>query len=169
MPTLIAIRQAVPQDVEVVSGILREVAQWQEQAGAPLWLDGELTPDKIAAEIASGFFFLADSASDPAGTVKFQREDQLFWPDVPDPNAAYVHRLAVRRRYAGQGVSTALLTWAAERTHSLGRRVLRLDCDADRPKLRAFYESFGFRLHSYRQVGSYFVARYELDVAKRML
>ncbi|MGH9572336.1 MAG: GNAT family N-acetyltransferase [Candidatus Acidiferrales bacterium] len=165
MSSLIEIRQAVPEDAETVSGILTEVALWQEQLGAPLWLDGELIPQKIGVEIRSGLFFLAEYAGEPAGTVRFQFEDQLFWPDAPNPGAVYVHRLAVRRLYTGKGISTALLAWAAERTHCVGRRFLRLDCDADRPKLRAIYESFGFRHHSYRQVGSYFVARYELDVA----
>lgn len=164
MSSLIEIRQAVPADTEIVSRILVEVAQWQEQAGAPLWLDGELGPEKIGAEISSGLFFVAEYANDPAGTVKFQLEDQLFWPDAPNPDAAYVHRLAVRRRYAGKGISMALLAWAVDQTQRLGRRFLRLDCDADRPKLRAIYESFGFQHHSYRHVGSYFVARYELDV-----
>jgi hypothetical protein len=38
---------------------------------------------------------------------------------------------------------------------------LRLDCEASRPRLRAVYEGFGFRHHSDRQVGPYFVSRYE--------
>jgi GNAT superfamily N-acetyltransferase len=75
-----------------------------------------------------------------------------------------VHRLAVRRAFAGQGVSVALLEWTVDRARTLGKRYLRLDCDADRPRLRALYERFGFRLHSYRQVGSYYVARYELQI-----
>ena len=41
---------------------------------------------------------------------------------------------------------------------------LRLDCDNERSRLRALYERFGFRLHSVRQVGAYFVARYELPL-----
>jgi GNAT superfamily N-acetyltransferase len=75
-----------------------------------------------------------------------------------------VHRLAVRRANAGQGISIALLQWAVEHARSLGKRYLRLDCDADRPRLRALYEGFGFRLHSYRQVGAYYVSRYELQI-----
>lgn len=164
MSSFIEIRQAVPADTEIVSRILMEAGRWQEQLGAPLWLDGELIPETIGAEIAAGLFFVAEYANDPAGTMKFQLEDQLFWPDAPNPDAAYIHRLAVRRRYAGKGISTALLACAVERARHLGRCFLRLDCDADRPKLRGIYESFGFRQHSYRQVGSYFVARYELDV-----
>jgi GNAT superfamily N-acetyltransferase len=67
----------------------------------------------------------------------------------------------VARRFKGQGVSTALLTWAVEHARALGRRYVRLDCDHSRPKLRELYERFGFQFHSYRQVGPYYVARYE--------
>jgi hypothetical protein len=48
----------------------------------------------------------------------------------------------------------------------LGRRYLRLDCEASRTRLRAVYERIGFRFHSDKQVGSYFIARYEYDVAE---
>ena len=36
-----------------------------------------------------------------------------------------------------------------------------------RTKLRALYERCGFRLHSYRQVTSYYVARYEYPLDPR--
>ena len=65
-----------------------------------------------------------------------------------------MHRLVVRRRFKGQSLSTSLLQWAADRAREMGKRSLRLDCDASRPKLRALYERFGFRLHSFRQVGA---------------
>ena len=71
----------------------------------------------------------------------------------------------VRRAFKGHGVSRALLEWAKGHARAQGRSRLRLDCDADRPKLRALYESCGFRLHSYRQVGPYYVSRYEIETA----
>jgi GNAT superfamily N-acetyltransferase len=98
------------------------------------------------------------------GTVKFQLQDDLFWPDLPADEASFVHRLAVRRSHAGGTVSSALLRWAVERARSYHRRFLRLDCDAARPKVRAVYERFGFRYHSDRQVGPYLVARYQYEV-----
>jgi GNAT superfamily N-acetyltransferase len=159
-----SIRQATTQDAEVVSGILQEAAHWLEQIGKPLWQNNELVPARIATDVAAGLFFLAECSGEAAGTVKFQLEDLEFWPDFPQPDAAYIHRLAVRRRFAGGDVSTALMRWAVDWTRSLGRRYLRLDCDAARPKLRAVYERFGFQHHSDRQVGPYFVARYELAV-----
>lgn len=132
----------------------------------PMWRDDELAADRIEADVAAGFFFLAECSDEVAGIVKFQLEDLLFWPDVPQEQSAFVHRLAVRRRFAGGGVSSALLGWAALRAQSLGRRFLRLDCEASRTKLRSVYERFGFRHHSDRQVGPYFVSRYEYEVAK---
>jgi len=109
-------------------------------------------------------FFLAESDGEPAGTIKYQLEDKLFWPDVPQNDSAFIHRLAVRRRFAGGEVSSALLLWAIARTHALGRRYLRLNCVASRPRLQALYESIGFRFHSNRQVGTYYVSPYEFDV-----
>jgi GNAT superfamily N-acetyltransferase len=164
MANEIEIRQATPQDVQIVSDILKEAARWLEQMGMPLWRQGELEPERIAADVSAGLFFLAEYSGDPAGTMKFQLDDPVFWSDARPAEAAYVHRLAVRRPYAGAGLSTALLHWAVERTSALGRRYLRLDCDASRPRLRSVYERFGFRYHSDRQVGPYLVSRYEYDV-----
>ncbi|HEY9735297.1 MAG TPA: GNAT family N-acetyltransferase, partial [Trichocoleus sp.] len=59
---------------------------------------------------------------------------------------------------------TALMQWAVEHSRELGKRYLRLDCAADRSRLRQLYEKFGFRHHSDRQVGPYYVARYEYEV-----
>jgi GNAT superfamily N-acetyltransferase len=155
------IRQAIPQDAEKVMGILREAAQWLEQSGMSMWRDDELSPARIAADIGAGQFFLAEREGVAAGVVKFQLEDSLFWPDVPRNQSAFVHRLAVRRRFAGGGISSALLGWAVERARTLGKEYLRLDCEASRLRLRAVYEKLGFRHHSDRQVGPYFVSRYE--------
>ena len=126
-----------------------------------MWRDGELTDESISADVAGGLFYIAKSDLEVAGTIKFQLEDALFWPDVPQDESAFVHRLAIRRKFAGRGISEAMLHWAVNRARSLDQRYLRLDCEAARPRLREVYERFGFRHHSDRQVGPYFVARYE--------
>ena len=160
----VTIQPATSDDCGAVSDILLEAASWLAQRGTPMWRAEEVTASRIREDVAAGLFFLATSAGEPAGTLKFQLSDPLFWPDVPD-DAAYVHRLAVRRRFASGALSAALLRWAAERAAEAGRRFLRLDCEASRPRLRAVYERFGFRHHSDRQVGPFFVARYEYPVA----
>jgi len=56
------------------------------------------------------------------------------------------------------------MQWAVDRARALGRTHVRLDCEASRPRLRAVYERFGFHHHSDRQVGPYFVSRYEFVI-----
>jgi GNAT superfamily N-acetyltransferase len=162
------IRQAHPADTSAIEAMLLEAAEWVDALGEVMWDTGELAHDCIAAEVAAGQFFIAVADGEPAGAIRFQLADTLFWPDLPSDGSAFVHRLVVRRRFKGQGISTALLGWAVNHARALGRSHLRLDCDRSRPKLRALYEGFGFRFHSFRQVGPYDVARYQyrLDYAR---
>jgi GNAT superfamily N-acetyltransferase len=147
-------------DAAIVQEMLEEAAQWVDALGVVMWEEGELAPDRVDSEIAAGQFFIAEVDGDAAGALRFQLEDRLFWPDLVQDDSAFIHRLVVRRRHKGLGVSTALMQWAASRARKLGKRYLRLDCDANRPKLRTLYEGFGFRFHSFRQVGAYYVVRY---------
>ena len=158
------IRQAVPADAAVIHDMLVEAARWVDALGVVMWSDGELDRNAIAGEVTAGQFFIADVGGTPAGAIRFQERDLLFWPDIPQEESAFVHRLVVRRAFKGQGVSLALLEWSKQRARALGKRYLRLDCDAERTKLRALYEGSGFRLHSHRQLGPYYVARYEYEV-----
>ena len=155
------IRQAVASDTEQVCSVLREAALWLESRGEPLWRDDELRPDRLASEVARGLYFVGEATEVLVATVRFQLDDPLFWPDATPGEAAFIHRLAVRRGAAGGAASSAMMQWAVDRTQLLGRRFLRLDCEASRPRLRAVYERFGFVHHSDRTVGPYVVARYE--------
>jgi GNAT superfamily N-acetyltransferase len=159
------IRRATSADADAIVETLAEAARWVEDLdGTVMWVEGELEDERVRLEAAAGMFVVGEVDGRVAGAMRFQLEDQLFWPDLNAADSAFVHRLAVRRAFAGQGISTALLESAVDRARTLGRRYLRLDCDAERSRLRAFYERFGFRLHSYRQVGSYYVSRYEMQI-----
>ena len=151
-------------EAPLIHTMLCEAASWVDALGTVMWEDGELDPAHTDADVAAGLFAIAECHSVVAGAVRFQLDDPLFWPDLPSGASAFVHRLVVRRAFKGHGVSTALLEWAVTQTRGHGRAHLRLDCDAGRLKLRAVYEAFGFQLHSYRHVGPYYVARYELPV-----
>lgn len=159
------VRQAGLDDLEVVSSILSEAAAWQDAAGAPLWNAEALDPDALQGEVAAGLYWLALAGDEPVGCVRYQLEDPLFWPDAALGEAAYVHRLAVRRDHAGGAVSKALLDWAKAHARERGHAYLRLDCDAGRKKLCAFYEAHGFRPVGERAIGDYTVVLYEFDLA----
>ncbi len=159
----ITIRQAGPADAPLVEEMLLEAARWVDALGVVMWDEGELRREEIEADVTAGMYRIAEVDGVAAGAIRFQFEDRLFWPDLDEDDSAFVHRLVVRRAFKGKGVSMALLAWAVEHTRASGKRWLRLDCDAERTKLRQLYEAFGFRFHSYRQVTSYYVARYEFQ------
>ena len=158
------IRTADPAEAPIVEEMLLEAARWVDALGVVMWEEGELDSTRIAREVSEGQFVIAFVDGVAAGTIRFQLVDRQFWPDLVGDDSAFVHRLVVRRAFKGLGISQALLDWAVTHARSIGKRYLRLDCDAERTKLRELYERFGFRLHSYRQVGSYYVARYELPL-----
>ncbi|WP_434006142.1 GNAT family N-acetyltransferase [Escherichia coli] len=67
-------------------------------------------------------------------------EDPEFWPDALKGEAAYLHKLAVRRTHAGRGVSSALIEACAMRANAGVRQAAaRLP-----PNLRGLYERLGF-------------------------
>lgn len=156
-----SVHAAAPAEAPVVSAILQEAAAWCEARGMPLWKANELDPDRLKEEVEQGLFYRVQEGSETLAVFKFQGSDPLFWPDVPADEAAYVHRIAVKRQHAGRGLPAFLLDWCAEQARARGCAFLRLDTEASRPKLRAIYEGLGFRLHSERNVGPYRVARYE--------
>ena len=65
----LSIRQAMPQDVDVVADILREAARWLEDRGIAMWRDDELLLSQIADDVHSGLFFLAKCDGESAGTM----------------------------------------------------------------------------------------------------
>jgi len=162
----ILIRQAGIADVHTVSEILIEAESWLEKRDIPLWNVNDLSVESLLEDVTSGFYILAEANGKSAGTFKFVMMDPLCWPDVNDDESAFVHRVAVRREYAGGIVSTAMLKWAIDRARALGRCYLRLDCEISRTKLRKIYEQFGFQYHSDKHVGSYHVARYQYNILK---
>ena len=109
----ILVHQAISKDIPTVSDILNEAAQWLEYQGMSLWREDEVSLEGVRPDVEAGFFYLAFCADVPVGVIKFQTEDPLFWPDVPDGKSAFIHRLAVRRIFAGGSVSTAFVAMLA--------------------------------------------------------
>jgi GNAT superfamily N-acetyltransferase len=160
----IYVRQANSGDLSTVSEILAEAAAWLDRQNMSLWQPEHIALSFVRQDIELGLFYIAFCEGVAAGVVKFQTEDLEFWPDIIQTDSAFLHRLAVRRSFAGGKVSTQIFQWAIAHCRELCKHFLRLDCVADRPRLRSIYEQFGFKHHSDRQVGDYFVARYEYEI-----
>lgn len=132
-----------PQDRAVVLDILGEAASWLLARGIDQW-----RPERFRELIDQGDTYLARLDGDAVGTLALQWNDPLdekLWRSVANvEEAGYVHRLAVRRAFAGKDIGQYLLTWAAGVIAATGKSYLRLDCMAENPALCAYYERAGF-------------------------
>src|SRR5688572_11565177 len=97
----VEIRFAKETESTLVSSVLVEAATWIAGRGASIWPSEQLAADAIAADVAAGRFILAIAGTDAVGTARLTRDDPECWPDEASGVAVYVHRIAVRRTWAG--------------------------------------------------------------------
>lgn len=159
----LAITLAQTADLPLVLTILREAATWLWERDIPQWPPEEFTEDAYAPLIGQGAIALAWKNGQAVGTVTLLWSDPEIWgPD--DGQAGYVHKLAVKRLAAGQGVSHALLAWAEAQVTQAGRRYVRLDCWAGSDALRQFYTNAGFTVCGLTQEDTWQCALFEKAV-----
>ena len=150
-------------EIEIALEIMREAARWLIDTGRPLWRLEDLTREKILQGIAEEDVRVGWVGDEPAAAMILQWRDERFWPQALD-DSGYIHKLAMRRKFAGQGIAIHMLDWARQESLRKGTNYLRLDCAGDRPKLCAFYETYGFIQVDRRMVGPYDMAFYELKL-----
>jgi GNAT superfamily N-acetyltransferase len=156
-------KQASVDEIDEIADILNAAAEWLIKKGEKLWELSDLTVEKIRPDIEEGKYWVATKDGEIAGCIRYQNADPEYWDDVPHEDSAFVHRVAVKRHFAGQDLPRRMIDWAKEKARSEGKKYLRLDC-ADRPKLRAVYEKMGFIYHSKKERSPYYVIRYECDL-----
>ena len=146
--------------------VLVDASAWLRARGIEPGHPPRPLAELFAGTIAHGNMYIALVDGQPAAKMALTQEDRL-WNDLPG-KALYVHGLMVRRAYAGRQIGPALLRWADTLAERLGRPLLRLDCNADNPALRAYYERAGFTPRGEVTLPHRVAARYERAVARRV-
>jgi GNAT superfamily N-acetyltransferase len=137
------VRRAQQEDAVTVAGLLDEATVWVNDLGFSQW-PLPFPRDELAAAIGRGEVYVVESEDgEGVATVSMLPDDPEYWGDQP-PDAFYVHKLAVRRDQAGRGIGAAVVEWANAEAAEAGREFLRLDCLADNPGIRDYYEDLGF-------------------------
>lgn len=141
------IRAARPDEVDVIEGLLVEVSEWLASRDIDQW---QYPPhrDRILHALARGQVYLAILDGKPVGTLQLDDyADPEFWTSDDRPETAlYIHRMAVSRSAAGQGIGSVMLDWAARRAADSGKPRLRLDAWKTNPGLHRYYRGEGFQL-----------------------
>jgi ribosomal protein S18 acetylase RimI-like enzyme len=131
--------------------ILEEARQWIASQGINQWRM-PFTAEWIEQRIEAQEFHCLRCDNHPIAVFRLLESDPDFWPDA-EPNALYVHSLAVRRGYAGHGIGLSCLRWAEAQAKACGKHYLRLDCVPDNARLCTYYEQAGFTPGELRQAG----------------
>lgn len=108
---------AVYEDAESITGLLVRTAEWLRDRGSNQWsglLKGQDTHD-ITGSIENGHVFVFKKDEELAAVVMLLPEpsewDRTLWGDDGHEESIYLHRLAVSRRFAGQGLGARVLHW----------------------------------------------------------
>ena len=165
----ITIKQAETGDIPIIEEILLEVVNWLDSTDKPMWSKERVSWQGLKEFIIDNFY-IAYIGDNPAGCMAVVDYDPFIWSDIKKGESLFVHKLAVKRFAAGQGISDVLLEYAVNKCREKNIKTLRLDTDANRPKLMKLYENFGFVCvyKKTRYVGDkeYYIAYYEYDVNK---
>lgn len=143
----VEIRVVGPQHAAQALLILREASQWLAGRGLRPWSEYDLQRTDLPGQSAAGCLILGFSSTGPAACMLLQRSDPHYWPRAREGSALYLHKLAVRRAYAGCGWGTRMIAWAKTETQARGIRRLRLDTLPDSPPAE-LYVAHGFRFVS---------------------
>lgn len=132
-------------EVDLAVEVMQEVARWCIESGNPMWSLEELTREKLLRHPpAEDSFLVAWSGGTPAASMILQWHDPQFWPSVKENESGFIHKLCVRRGFAGKGLSTKMVEHAVRECSRRGIGYLRLDTDVTKPKLCGLYERMGF-------------------------
>lgn len=135
---------AKSEDIDTVLEILDEAAAWIIKQNLPsVWKPGGFSRETFLEQISRGEVHLGLVDETPAGTITLQWADLVFWGEQ-QPNAGYVHKLAVRPAYGGRKIGVEMLMWGESTARQMGKRFLRLNCLAEDRKIRDYYEREGF-------------------------
>lgn len=153
-------------DAEDAMSVMVDAALRLIDRGQRLWMPEDFTPEQIEPFIQAEQLYLIKKAGITIGTIIFQLSDDVYWPEMTAVDSAYIHKFVLKQDVCGYGIGRKVIAWAREKALLCGRTYLRLDCEAHRARLCAYYEEAGFILHSYRQVGRQYLARYEMKIQK---
>jgi GNAT superfamily N-acetyltransferase len=150
------------EDVPVVAGMLDEATAFVRTMGRDQW-PVPFPQDELRQRIDRDELYVVDLGDEPAATFTLLLDDPKFWGERP-PDAVYLHKLAVRRAFAGRGLGVRVVEWVGEEAARRGRAFVRLDCQRDLPGIRRYYERLGFDLRGELERGTFAWALYERAV-----
>lgn len=151
--------------VDIALHIIREVAQTCIDHHMSMWALDELTKDKLLKNLTADNFYIGMIGNDNATAMILQWHDPIFWPHLNENESGFVHKLCIRRKYAGMHLSKEMIDFAITECKKRGLKYLRLDTAGNIKKLCNIYESMGFVKVGQKVIADRDYALYELFIS----
>ena len=146
--------------------IMKEVADWGRTKGLRVWRDEWLTRDElITAEAQPENFCIGVIDGQCACAFILQWSDSEYWKNSPKYQAAYLHKLCVRREFAHREMTKSVVDAIKKICRDRSIKYIRLDTRLDEKVIRKIYLDAGFKIVNiidYDNGNS--MALYELEV-----
>lgn len=146
--------KVIKGEVDNAISIMKEVACWGRSVGFNVWKEEALAAEELLKHAREEEFCVGQVSGKNACCMILQWEDTLFWPKATKNEAGYLHKLCVRREYAGQGLPAKIVEFAIEECKKRNIKYLRLDTGWTNTKLCNMYKNLGFELVDKIQLGN---------------
>ena len=156
------VRRATSDDVPLVAEMVDEATAYVGMKGYDQW-PAPFPQDELRDRVGRGELYVVEVDGEPAATFTLLLDDPFFWGERP-PDAVYLHKLAVRRAFAGRALGERIVEWIVVEAAARGRDFVRLDCHRDIAWIRCYYERLGFELRGEKENDRFSWALYERRV-----
>jgi GNAT superfamily N-acetyltransferase len=155
----LTVRQAGPDDMGTILGMIEEAADWLSTKGTDQWAVPWPTRKRRDNRVVRGLkkkkTWIVEDAGAPIATVTLRQQgNRKLWTATErrEP-AVYLSRLIVGRDYAGQAIGEALIDWAGLRgARDWDAQWIRIDVWTTNVALHNYYEKRGFRPYGDRRL-----------------
>ena len=151
-------------DIKSAISIMKEAALWIESKSQALWDTADLKENILLKDLTADNFYVGYLEDEPIVTMILKFYDPEFWDTICPNESGFIHKLSITREYAGKGYVAKMIEHAQMICVQKGITYLRLDCDANRPKLCRVYEKLGFKKVGRKVINNYDTAFYELSL-----
>lgn len=142
---IIMVKQANECDIPIIEEILMDAVNWMSINGLQnQWNESNVKWSNLSKYFKISDFYISYQNGLPTACIALTDYDPTYWPNMPKGKSLYLHKVAVKRMFAGKGFSKELIDFAKNLAISNNINAIRLNCNQHRNKLRAVYENEGF-------------------------
>ena len=155
------IKKATLHDIDSIEIILLDAVLWLKEKNIQnLWNENNTRWDILKKTYDISDFYIIFVDNEAAGCMALTDVDEKYWPDYQKGEAIFLHKMAVKRKFAGMNVSVVLMDYVKEYAAKLGVKAVCLDCNSKRNRLRTLYEENGFKYVKDMKNEEYILALY---------